>query len=149
MGWIMTEIVIRSATAADADEIVRLIKQLAKADGERSDVSAAYVREYLAFPGCDILMAVCEERTLGLLSYNIRPNLYHAQKGCLIEEFVVDENARGQGAGGALMMEIMRIAKSASCAEISVSTMPDNANAIRFYRTHGFEDEAVYLERHF
>jgi len=27
--------------------------------------------------------------------------------------------------------------------------MPDNAGALRFYRTYGLVDEAVFLEKHF
>jgi hypothetical protein len=34
------------------------------------------------------------------------------------------------------------------CAEVSVSTMPDNQEAIRFYNKLGLVDEAIFLERH-
>ncbi len=37
----------------------------------------------------------------------------------------------------------------ASAAEVSVTTMPDNQGAIRFYKRHGLVDEAVFLEKHF
>jgi ribosomal protein S18 acetylase RimI-like enzyme len=140
---------IRISSVDDAEEAARMIKQLAAQEGEESAVDAAYVREFLSFPGCGILMAKRDGKSLGLLSYSIRPNLYHARESCLIEEFVVDEKARGQGIGTMLIKMVMELANGKGCAEISVSTMPDNANAIRFYRSRGFEDEAVYLERHF
>jgi ribosomal protein S18 acetylase RimI-like enzyme len=35
------------------------------------------------------------------------------------------------------------------CAEVSVSTLSDNEDAQRFYRSHGLVDEAVFLEKHF
>lgn len=140
---------IRSAEAADAAEIVRLVKALALDDSEISTVSEEYVYEYLAFPGCGILLAGEGGQVMGLLSYSIRPNLYHAANGCLIEELIVDKQARSRGIGGLLVDAVKKQARAAGCAEISVSTMPGNSGAIRFYRSHGFGDEAVYLEQHF
>jgi len=139
---------IREASSCDAADAVGLIRILAQSDGEESPVNEEYVREFLSFPGSGILLACAGDRALGLLSYSMRPNLYHASRSCLIEELVVDESARGRGIGGALVEAVMQKAAAAGCAEISVTTMPENRGAIRFYRSHGFEDEAVYLERH-
>jgi ribosomal protein S18 acetylase RimI-like enzyme len=38
---------------------------------------------------------------------------------------------------------------SLECVEVSVTTLPDNQEAIAFYKSHGMVDEAVYLEKHF
>jgi len=38
---------------------------------------------------------------------------------------------------------------SLACAEVSVAVMPNNHRAIKFYRTHGLIEEALYLEKHF
>ena len=146
---------IRPAAPHDSPDIVRLVKELA--GDEPCDLTEEFAREYLAFPGCGILLAQETAagatsktgRVLGMLSYSIRPNLFHAGNGCLIEELVVKGDARGRGVGGLLVDAILQIAESLGCEEISVSTMPDNTGAIRFYKSHGFEDEAVYLERHF
>lgn len=143
------QIEIRPAFPQDTAGVVRLVKALAANDGETSDVNEEFVEEYLAFPGCGLLLAQEGQNLLGLLSYSIRPNLYHAADGCLIEELIVDVEARSRGIGGSLVSAVMELAEKAGCAEISVSTMPDNSGAIRFYHRHGFEDEAVYLERHF
>ncbi len=143
------QIQTRLAGVDDTAEVVRLVKALALDDGEVSPVSEAYVSEYLAFPGSNILLAVEGVQVLGLLSFSIRPNLYHAGGSCLIEELIVDERARSRGIGGLLVEAVKKRAEAAGCAEISVSTMPDNSGAIRFYHSHGFGDEAVYLEQHF
>ncbi|MCE5209782.1 MAG: GNAT family N-acetyltransferase [Chloroflexi bacterium] len=145
----MADIQIRDAVKQDAAEVVRLVRVLADDDDETSEVSEEFVHEYLVYPGCGILLAQESKDVLGLLSYSVRPNLYHAGNCCLIEELVVDATARSRGIGGMLVSAIMEKAGKAGCAEISVSTMPDNGGAIRFYRKHGFGDEAVYLERHF
>jgi ribosomal protein S18 acetylase RimI-like enzyme len=84
---------------------------------------------------------------IGLLSYSVRPDLYHAGDCCLIEELVVRDGRRGQGAGSALIEELLIRVKD--CAEVGLGVMADNESAIRFYRKHGFGDEALLLERHF
>jgi ribosomal protein S18 acetylase RimI-like enzyme len=62
---------------------------------------------------------------------------------------VVQADQRGRGAGGSLLEAAIARARDGGCAEISVSTMPDNRRAQAFYRRHGLADEAVLLERHF
>ncbi len=143
------EIMIRAATPQDAASVVRLVKELAENEGETCDLDEAFVHRYLAFPGSAILLAQDGESIIGLLSYSIRPNLYHAGEGCLIEELVVHSGERGRGIGGMLVDALLKRLEGTGCAEVSVTTMPDNLQAIKFYRNHGFEDEAVYLERHF
>jgi ribosomal protein S18 acetylase RimI-like enzyme len=60
----------------------------------------------------------------------------------------VRESARGRGVGGALMNELLRRLPFQGCAEVSVTTMPGNVRAQRFYRSHGLVDQAVFLEKH-
>ena len=141
-------ITVRQATPTDAPAIVELIGELARTLGGTSPITQDYVGEYIAFPGSSILLAQEDGRVAGLLSYSLRPNLYHAANSALIEELVVRESARGRGVGSALMSELLRRLPSQGCAEVSVTTMPDNEGAIRFYRSHGLVDEAVFLEKH-
>lgn len=75
--------------------------------------------------------------------------VHHAAGSGLIEELIVSGSARGRGAGSALLADLLRRLAAAGCAEVSVSTMPDNEGAKRFYRSHGLVDEAVFLEKHF
>ena len=140
---------IREAGPEDAGAIMRLVHELARIEGVPSTLTTDYVAVYLSAPGACVLLAETGGRALGLISYYVRPNLYHAGDCCLIDELVVDERARGQGIGGALLDAVVDRARAAGCAEVSLSTMPDNARAIAFYRRHGFTDEAVALERHF
>jgi len=95
-------------------------------------------------------MLVAEQAgsTIGLLSYSIRPDLYHAAPTALIEELVVSASIRSQGVGSALFQAAEDYLREAGCVEISVSVMPDNLRAIKFYRLHGLTDEVVYLEKH-
>jgi ribosomal protein S18 acetylase RimI-like enzyme len=139
---------LRDATLADATEITDLIHDLAESMNESSPITAEYVKTYMAFPGCNILLAVEHGKIAGLLSYSIRPNLYHNGDTALIEELIVKSAWRGQGVGGALLDALIARMKETGCVEVSVTTLPDNPGAIRFYRAHGLVDEAIYLEKH-
>jgi len=61
----------------------------------------------------------------------------------------VDEAFRGQSVGKTLLEEFMNQLQARGCVEVSVTTMPDNIGAPRFYKAHGLVDESVYLEKHF
>ena len=115
---------------------------------EKSAITSDYAQIYLSFPDRGILLAEQAGDVIGLLSYSIRPDLYHAAPTALIEELVVSAAARGQGVGSALLQAAEEALHEAGCVEISVSVMPGNQHAIRFYRAHGLTDEAVYLEKH-
>lgn len=140
---------IRKAQGEDAAGIVRLVQELAQTAGERSPLAEDYVADYLDFTGSAVLLAEVDGEVRGLLSYALRPNLYHAGNVCLIEELVVEEQARGRGVGRALLEELFSRLRDQNCVEVSVTVLPENLGAIRFYTAHGLVDEAVYLEKHF
>jgi ribosomal protein S18 acetylase RimI-like enzyme len=143
------DIKIRDARPADSPSVVSLVREMAEEDGGSTPVSEACVEAYLADPGGGMLMAEADGQTVGLLSYSLRPNLYHAAPACLIELLAVRKDARSRGVGGALVDAMLARAESLGCAEISVSVMPDNPDAIRFYRRHGLTEEVMTLEKHF
>ncbi len=140
---------VRDAEPRDASDVVRLIGELAAQDGESSPLTQEYVAQYMWFPGCGILLAEVEGQVAGLLSYSIRPDLYHAADCGQIETLIVGEPHRNGGVGSALVSSVLNRLESMGCAEVSVTTMPDNAGTQRFYRSQGLTDEAVYLEKHF
>lgn len=140
---------IRSAQTKDAAAIVRLISEMAGMDGDSSPIAQDYAAYYLSCPHSYALLAEEEGQAIGLLSYSIWPNLYHAGDACLIEQVIVQEGARGCGVGGALMEELFQRLVALDCVEVSVSVMPDNRRAISFYKSHGLTEEVVLLEKHF
>ena len=142
------QVSIRNANNSDAAAIVELVKELAGSMGEESPLIEAYVATYLGSTSNTILLAEVQEGILGLLSYSLRPNLYHSGDICLIEELIVAEKARGRGIGTSLLGELLSRMVLKDIKEISISTLPDNHKAIEFYRKHGFKEEGVLLEIH-
>ena len=143
------EFIIREAEPKDAPVIVQLIAALAASSSEHSPLTESYVLGYLSTSAGTILLAELQGNIVGMLSYSLRPDLYHAAKSCLIEELVVCDDKRGQGVGSALIAELYSRLSSQDCAEVSLAVMPDNTGAIRFYKRHGLTDEAIFLENHF
>jgi GNAT superfamily N-acetyltransferase len=143
------KIAIVAAAPADADAIVGLVRELAQASGGTSEVDAAYVRRYLAFPGRVVLFAVAGSERVGLLAYSLNPNLWHAADACMIEDLYIRPSWRGQGVGRALVTHVMAEAPRRGWAEVSVSTGKDNAAALSLYRGQGLVEECVLLEKHF
>jgi ribosomal protein S18 acetylase RimI-like enzyme len=142
-------LLIRKAVEQDIPEITKLIRELAASINEESPVTEEYVKGYLHNPMCYILVAETNNKIVGLISYSIKPNLYHASNSCLIEELVVNKDFRNKGIAGQLIAKLLEELKSIECAEISVSTELTNERAITFYKKHGFEDEFLFLEKHF
>ncbi len=142
----MSDVIIREAVLADAKVIVELVRELAATMSEASPIKEGTVEQYLAHATGSILLAEEQGMVIGLLSYSFRPDLYHGADTCLIEELIINKDRRGRGAGGLLIDTLVERLSVTDCAEVSVSTM--SAEAIRFYKRHGFTDEAVLLEKH-
>ena len=140
------KILIRAPQPSDIPAIVRLIAELASTAGETSPITPDYVSRYVAAPSSRILLAEVDDDIVGLLSYSIRPNLYHAGDCCLIEELIVSQGRRSRGVGRALMAELML--RLPGCKEVSVGVLAGNIEALKFYRRQGLADEAVLLEKH-
>lgn len=145
----MTSLLIRKAEPRDAASIIQLMAELAATSGEHSSLTPDYVEQYLASPVSQILLAERQGQVVGLLSFSIRPDLFHAGNSCLLEELVVQEQVRGQGVGSALLSELLARLSTGECAEVSLAVMPGNTQALKFYRRHGLTEEAIFLEKHF
>jgi GNAT superfamily N-acetyltransferase len=140
---------LMKAVPGDTPAIIALVKELAESSGETSPVNARCVQEYLAYPGCEVILAKIDQKPAGLISYSIKPNLFHGSDVCVIEELVSSAAHRGKGVGAALLERVKEIAKERNCAELGLGVYADNTNALCFYRHHGLTDEAVWLEMHF
>lgn len=145
----VTPIKIRDANEDDITSVVTLVRELAEHSNEYSPINEDYVKYYLQQPNCFVLLAAAEGQIIGLLSYLVKPDLYHGSDTCYITELIVTDQFRGRGVGKALMEDLFERMISIGCVEVSVSTMPDNQDAIRFYKKLGLVDEAVLLEKHF
>jgi len=141
--------VIREAGVGDDPVVARLIRELARGEGETSPVDDEAVAAYLDFPGSGAFVAEVDGAVVGVLTWFMRPGLFHGGRWACIDELFVQEQARRHGLGDALVGAAIKAFQAAGCREVSVSTMPDNEPARRLYARHGLTDESLLLERHF
>lgn len=142
-------VTIREAGPGDEAAVVRLVVEMGRDFAHDTPVDEAFVGRYLEQPGARILLAVGPEGPVGLLSYSITLDLYHAAPAGEIEDVAVTAAAQGGGIGEALVREAMRRLVGEGCAEIAVITSKDNRRAQGVYRRAGLTDELVCLQRHF
>jgi len=142
-------VMIRQAGPGDEPAVVELIQELAVTFDLPTTVDEHYVRHFLASPVSDILLAIDDDATVGLLSYAMIPGLFHAADSGLIESLVIAEGRRGEGIGRLLLQAALRQLEAAGCAEISVSAAAANEAAQKLYFDAGLTEASVLLERHF
>jgi ribosomal protein S18 acetylase RimI-like enzyme len=142
-------VTIRDAGPGDEAAVAELVRELARLEGETAAATPELVAEYLAFPLSAALLAELDEEVVGLLTWFVRPGLFHGGRWGYIDELVVRQHARRRGVADVLVEAVMARFKASGCVEASVSTMPDNEAAKALYRKHGMVDEALFLERHF
>jgi ribosomal protein S18 acetylase RimI-like enzyme len=140
---------IREAGAGDEAAIVCLVVEMGRDFAHGTTVDEAFVRRYLDQPRAHILLAVGPEGPVGVLSYSVTLDLYHAAPAGEIEDVAVTAAAQGSGVGEALVREAMRRLVTEGCAEVGVVTSRDNRRAQRVYRRAGLTDELACLQRHF
>ncbi|MGZ4199439.1 MAG: N-acetyltransferase family protein [Thermoleophilia bacterium] len=140
---------VRDARPDEAAQVADLIRELARTEDVESGVTAEQVQAYQRYGDSGILVAELDGRLVGVLSYFIRPGLFHGGRWGYIDELIVTASARGKGVGDALVAEAMERFVAAHCREAGVSTVFGNDPAAALYRKHGLVDEALLLEKHF
>src|SRR5579864_3116346 len=120
------------ATEELVDMFRALLPQLTEA---RTPPTLAQLQEVVS--NQTLLVARDDEgRIVGTLTFV----LYRVASGVKgrIEDVIVDESARGQGVGEALVREGMRLAKEAGVLMLELTSMPYRQSANRLYKRLGF-----------
>ncbi len=140
----MEEVRVRDATAGDLDALLGLYEQLTGPLDEpvpepRPDPRKEITR-IIEDPARSLLVAELGGRVVGTVDVLIAPNLTHqAQPWALVENVVVAADARRRGAGRALMLRALEIARTAGCYKVNLISGNERAGAHDFYRSLGFD----------
>ncbi len=135
---------VREAAPGDLDALAALYEQLSGPLSEpvpdpRPDALEVLER-IIADPARSLLVAELDGEVVGTVDVVIAPNLTHyAQPWALVENVVVDERARRCGAGSALMLRAIELAREAGCYKVNLISGNDRDAAHAFYRSLGFE----------
>jgi ribosomal protein S18 acetylase RimI-like enzyme len=135
---------IRSATTADAADIDRMIQQFqaylnSLGDGVELHFSRdAFLRDgFGAQTAFSCLIAELEGNTVGYLIYHLGYDTEHWRRNLHVLDLYVDAQARGHGAGKALMLETIQICKNAGGNALFWAVFDKNLIALEFYKSLG------------
>jgi GNAT superfamily N-acetyltransferase len=97
--------------------------------------------------GGTILVAESEKRIVGCVVAVIveKKESAHAVKSVHVEELVVDESARSNGIGRALVEGIEAWARNEGCGFMRVDCFSNNQRAHAFYEKLGYKDRYVNM----
>ena len=137
-------IIIRPALATDAHSIGGLARRFASYLRELGDstefklTAETYLRDgFGATPAFAGLVAEQEGVVIGYLLYHFGYDSDAAARNFFIADLYVDEVARRQGAGKALMAQAARVAREGGAEEMIWSVYNPNALAATFYEQLG------------
>jgi ribosomal protein S18 acetylase RimI-like enzyme len=128
------------------DELVEALRGLVPQLSSSAPVPGpAELREIIESPAV-LLVARDGETIVGTLTLA----LYRAPTGvrAWIEDVVVDEAARGKGAGEALTREALRLAREAGARTVDLTSRPAREAANRMYEKAGFQRRETNVYRY-
>lgn len=147
----MSDILIREAVESELSAIEGLMAELIAAmyNAECFDMRAVSenCRAFLDDADSHILVAEADGVVIGVINFGIRRTLLHSGASGLIDEFVVSKEHRGRGVGRKLMSAAVDKCRELGCCEVEVSTEITNTRAREFYKSCGFEEMGIFLEK--
>lgn len=134
---------IRWAKAADAGDIVRLIKALAAYENEPASslkvTEADILRDGFGDAAnggrrFECLIAEHGGRAVGLCLFFQNYSTWEGRAGLYVEDLFVEEQARGLGLGRLLMATLARIAQDRRCERVDLSVLDWNPTRAFYHR---------------
>jgi len=137
---------VRRAALADEAQILNLFRQFPSNQGPDAWVQSASptFREVVQNKEMGTVFVAEEDgATMGVITLSYPVAIRCAGIYSLIEEFIVDDGARGKGVGGKLLKAAVAEATKRNCYEIQVNRPSELGYPV--YLEHGFEDLGKHL----
>ncbi|WP_028241448.1 GNAT family N-acetyltransferase [Stutzerimonas azotifigens] len=132
---------IRPATRGDAALILRFITELAvyeRAEHEvKTDVAGIEASLFAADASAQALICERDGQPIGYAVYFFNYSTWLGRNGLYLEDLYVTPEARGTGAGKALLKHLARLAVARGCGRFEWAVLDWNEPAIQFYRSLG------------
>ena len=134
-------IAIRPASSGDVPTILRFIRELAAYEREPDAVEATVpmLRDALfgPAPAAEALIAERSGASIGFALFFHTFSTWTGRRGLWLEDLYVTPEARGSGAGAALLKALAGIAIDRDCPRLEWTVLDWNTPAIKFYRAKG------------
>ncbi len=133
---------IRPATSADAELILRFIRELATYEREPDavEVTAATLAAQLEAPRPPFECVIAQDERgdpQGFALFFHNYSTWRGRAGLYLEDLYVTPAARGRGIGRALLQHLAQLAVARGCARFEWAVLDWNAPAIGFYESLG------------
>jgi GNAT superfamily N-acetyltransferase len=132
---------IRTATPADEDGIVRLMRKQLEEHGIDTvgDRLGEAVRRVLADDSLGCFLVACHSDSVVAIAYlSFIWSMEHAGPCAWLEELYVLPEHRGHGIGRSLVQSVLREARARDCAAVDVEVDASHTRAEHLYRREGF-----------
>ena len=135
---------IRLAEESDAAVVAALLTALGYPIDSLAFMAQSLERQR-ADPNAAVLVAVANQRVVGVIALYMIPQLALAGDFCRISYFCVAAAARGQGVGAALEAAACGLAQARGCDRIEVHCHSRRVRAHGFYHRQGYRESPQYL----
>lgn len=135
--------VIRTATASDLPQLMRLIRLKSEFDGCPQSVKATEhtLKDTLFGPSPMAYVLLAEVNNspepIGFASYHYIYSTFLAQPGIWLDDLFIESSYRNQSIGAQLVRSLCQIAVERGCKRIDWTVDVENAPGIRFYQRIG------------
>jgi GNAT superfamily N-acetyltransferase len=139
---------IRPAASGDAATLGRLLEQLGYPTD--ADEIPQRLEKLHARPGTAVLVAENERgEVVGVVTIHLFPALHSDEPAAWLTAVVVDESARGQGVGSALVARAEEWAAEHGATRIALTSALHREAAHDFYKARDYEHTGVRLTKAF
>ncbi|MFZ3485644.1 GNAT family N-acetyltransferase [Sphingomonas sp. 3-13AW] len=132
---------IRDAISKDAGLIFGFVRDLARHEAAEAKlaVTPAVLETALSAEPPEIEAAIAERdgQAVGIALYFFNRSTWSGWRGLYLEDLYVAPEARGSGAGRALLAHLARVARERGCSRMEWAVTDGNAAASGFYRSLG------------
>ena len=139
---------IRPATPADVATILGFVRDLAAFEREPGAVAASEPMLAEALfgdrPAAEAVIAEADGVAVGFALFFHNFSTWTGRRGLYLEDLYITPEARGSGAGKALLAHLAALAIDRGCARFEWSVLDWNEPAIGFYRAIGAEPMAEW-----
>lgn len=145
----MSRISIRAAERADVPQILAFVRELAIYEKALPEVVAteALLETSLFGPKANVGAVLCERDgvAIGFAVYFFNYSTWLGRNGLYLEDLFVTPEARGSGAGRALLVYLAQVAVEGDCGRFEWSVLDWNTPAIDFYESLGAVAQSEWI----
>jgi GNAT superfamily N-acetyltransferase len=136
-----SELRLREATADDVHLILSFVRKKATFDQVSHLVEATEEtlrnQLFVERPSAFVVIAELDGRAVGFALYFLSFSSFLACPGIWLDDLFVDEDARGNGVGSALLTYLSKIARERGYGRVEWVTADTNHSGLEFYRRNG------------